>query len=201
MNMGLFIVLLVLGCCFLLSIYLDYRRKSRENYMVDQSLMRARMLENKSKFEKQDEKTEESDNSLSNIIIVHIHAQDDQKIPGDKLLKTLLVNKLRFGSMKIFHYYDENKEELFSVSSIVNPGYFNISDISTSKFPGVSLFFIRDNVTSPAKSYSKMLEVARKVAEDLDCEILDENHELLSAEKISFTLEKFRNHAEDLLFQ
>lgn len=120
------------------------------------------------------------------IIIFYLLAPAERLFVGYELMQTLLAAGLRFGPMNIFHYYpdeDEDQPYLFSVSSAVEPGIFDLTSIGGYSCPGLSLFL---STTSNRKlALNCLLDIAIQLAEELDGILCDENRLPLQEETIA----------------
>jgi cell division protein ZipA len=64
-------------------------------------------------------------------------AKSDEPFGGDELVAALLGQGLKFGDMGIFHRtHGESGQRLFSVANALEPGTFDLSDLSELKTQG-----------------------------------------------------------------
>lgn len=128
-----------------------------------------------------------SHNFKEHIITMYLKSKDGQLISGDKLLQALVSAGLRFGDMNIFHRHEHASGEgktLFSVASMVKPGYFNIDNMQEFETPGISMFCCTTPDIDYVLVYELMLKTAFNLAKFLDADILDEHRELLTTDKM-----------------
>jgi cell division protein ZipA len=91
--------------------------------------------------------------------------------------------KLRYGTMKIFHAYESDSASgrvLFSVTSALEPGYFDADHIDTIKIPGLCLFMHHHSLPQPLKTFEEMLKVAKRLEHLLGGTLCDSQRQPLS---------------------
>jgi len=145
------------------------------------------------------EKKEDSPKSrppISEVIVINVMAKNGQNFKGPDLLHILLACDLRFGDMNIFHRY-ENKNGAgsmqFSVANVVEPGYFDLTNIDDFTTPGVSFFMGLPGPLDPLKAYNYMVETAQVLVKNLEGSLLDESRSVMTAQ----TLEHYRQRVRD----
>lgn len=148
------------------------------------------------------EDAEESDdgNEPSEVLAINVLARQGRRFAGDELLQILLASGLRFGEMSIFHRHANGKNGpvLFSVANALNPGTFDLNEISEFTTPGVCFFMTLPNVASNNMLvYEQMLATARHVQQSLDAELKDDNRSVMTAQ----TMEHYRQRIRDFELQ
>ena len=114
------------------------------------------------------------------ILVLHAKSHSKQGFNGSDLLQVLLACDMRYGDRDILHRHERaggNGSLQFSVANMVEPGTFNLEDINTFRTPGVSFFMTIPGPDEPAEAFECMLETANCVVNNLDAELLDENHD------------------------
>lgn len=148
-------------------------------------------------FQRQDEKKEEPSAELVasfekeaksmaitevDIVELRVLPQEGRDFSGYDLLQGLLVLELRHGEMDIFHRQERregNARTLFSVASVKEPGTFNIRQMSSLRFPGVTFFMQISQQEEPETVFEEMVNSAVKLAKQLEGRLLDgQNQEL-----------------------
>ena len=127
-----------------------------------------------------------------NIVIINVIAHDGEPFDGHHLLKSILVQGLRFTPLKIFqlHELPEGRGRVvFNLTQVVEPGVFNLANFHQLSCPGISLFFEATKSEEPLQDFEIMLQKARLLADDLKGQIMNEQHELLNDSDI----EQLRN--------
>ncbi|MDF1655831.1 MAG: cell division protein ZipA [Coxiellaceae bacterium] len=109
------------------------------------------------------------------IISIHLVAAADREYAGYELLQAILATGLRYGEMQIFHRHQQRNGSgpvMFSMSSISEPGTFDLPNIGGFSCRGVSYFMRYDNISDPQHAFHTMVEAAMMMQEDLGGSIL-----------------------------
>ena len=129
------------------------------------------------------------------LFIFNVASRGDNRLGGHELLQFFLTSGFRYGEMNIFHRHEHSDgtgEVLFSIANMMAPGTFDLDTIEQFNSPGISFFFTAPNAKiSVNKSFDMMLRAVEQVAEEFDCDVLNEKREL-------FTAEQFREYQERL---
>ena len=138
----------------------------------------------------------ESKDQPQEVLILHIESREEY-FRGDDLLKLTLNQGLRYGDMKIFHRHAAEDGEgpiLFSMANMVKPGTFDLATFDTLLTPGVSLF-LRLPMTghSPIEAFEVMLVTAKTLADQLNAELRDEHHSVMTRQTVEHYRERIRN--------
>lgn len=105
---------------------------------------------------------------------------------GSDLLRCMLQYGLRFGEMNIFHRHESPSgrgEVLFSMAQAVEPGTFDIDEMDRSLIAGVTFFMSVPGYKSLI-AYDLLVDTARRLANELDGELLDSHTQMISAEQL-----------------
>jgi len=133
------------------------------------------------------------------IMTLHVMAEKGEAYNGYELLQTILSIGLRYGEHQIFHRHETKTGQgaiLFSLSSAVKPGTFDLETMGNFSTPGLSLFFVADQVEDPIAVYELMLQAAGQFVEELAGHVLDENRQLLTPAKIVQHRQSLRRYIE-----
>ncbi|MEG3755631.1 cell division protein ZipA [Psychromonas arctica] len=126
--------------------------------------------------------TEETD-----LFIFNVAAKSGERLGGHELLQFFLTSGFRYGEMNIFHRHEHSDgtgEILFSIANMMAPGTFDIDCMEQFNSQGISFFFTAPNKNiSVNKSFDMMLRAVEQVAEEFDCEVLNEKREKFTAEQ------------------
>lgn len=133
-------------------------------------------------------KAAESESSSSiapenDLVILHVMARQPGVFSGKKLMEAFKEASLIYGDWQVFHRFENNDgtgQCLFSVSSAVEPGVFDMAKMDSFVSPGLSLFF---NITGPNQAitaFESMLRTAKQLAQRLDGELRDENRRIMT---------------------
>ena len=141
----------------------------------------------------------DKDPGYSQVLVINVMARPKTSIQGDELLPILLGAGLRFGEMSIFHRHADRKggPVLFSVANALNPGTFDLNDISDFSTQGVCFFMTLPNVANNLLAFEQMLATAKHVQSVLDAELKDDNRSVMTAQ----TVEHYRQRIRDFDLQ
>lgn len=116
------------------------------------------------------------------VLSLHVMART-QAFDGGRLLALLLQYGMRFGDMNIFHRHEFPTGQgmvLFSLAQAMEPGTFNLDIMERDTVPGVSLFMSLPGYKSLA-AYDLMVDTARRLAQELGGDLLDQNSQTVTA--------------------
>lgn len=134
-----------------------------------------------------------TDKSLDTMAL-HVMADKNRPFLGYDLLQVLLSQGLKYGDMKIFHRYQETNGKgprLFSVASAVEPGTFDIHQMGSQTYGGITLFMQFSGSPGIDKErFSMMSATAQELAETLRGHMLNHQRVLLTTETANEYREK-----------
>ncbi len=142
------------------------------------------------------ESTDQFEAPSEELIVINVIAREGADFVGEDLLQILLACDLRFGKMNIFHRYEKENGKgpvQFSVANIVEPGVFDLDNIKCFNTSGVIFFLGLPGPEDPAMAFEYMLETAQCVVKNLNGELKDENHSVMTAQ----TLEHYHQRIKD----
>lgn len=122
------------------------------------------------------------------VIVMHVIANADHPYRGYELLQAMLTAGLRFGKWNIFHRHKEINGRgpiLFSLTSSVEPGTFDLAKISSFSSPGLTLFMRVADVEDPTQTLEKLVSTAQQLAEELGGTVCDEKRQPLTEQKLA----------------
>ena len=137
-----------------------------------------------------------SDVADDDVIILHLMAEQGEVFQGDDLLKALIANGLRYGSLKIFHRHereDGSGNVLFSMANSVNPGTFELNAMGEFLTPGVTFMMVLEDSEDPLGTFDLMLECIHGVNSAIGGELKDQHRSALSLQ----TAEHYRQRIMD----
>ncbi len=105
---------------------------------------------------------------------------------GVALMEAADACGLRPGHMDIFHCLDEFDDDTrvyFSMANMVKPGTFPFDDMADFSTPGLMLFAQLDGRPEDITILEEMIATARKLASELDGDVLDETRRPLTVRK------------------
>lgn len=105
---------------------------------------------------------------------------------GERLLKAALNYGLRFGEMSMFHRHEHPNgqgEVLFSMARADEVGAFDLESMTGEFVPAITLFMGLPS-QQPALAYDMMIDTARRIAAELNGEVLDQNQNPLNRQLV-----------------
>lgn len=141
----------------------------------------------KSRQEAQGDGSEPPRASLPEMVVtLRLVSRDRVGFRGEDLVLALREAGLRHGRYGIFHRHDagaEDGEPLFSAASLTEPGSFDLSQLRTTSYPGISLFLALPGPADGVVSFDAMVTAARALAAALQGTLLDEQGSTLSIQR------------------
>jgi len=131
------------------------------------------------------------------VFMLNVVARHASGFRGDDILHILLACDLRFGDMSFFHRHEQEAGRgpiQFSVANMMQPGVFDIDNMSDFNTPGLVFFVTLPGPEDMMKAFDYMLETAQAVARNLEGDVLDETRSVLTRQ----TLEHSRQQIRDL---
>lgn len=116
--------------------------------------------------------------SADSIVVLHLEARENTVFHGEKLLNIFLTNGLRYGTKKIFHYHESDGGSdaiIFSLANSMQPGIFDLDQMSTLTTPSISLFLAIEDQVDPMAALNTLLDSAKKIAIELDGDLKDDS--------------------------
>ncbi|OUS09429.1 cell division protein ZipA [Gammaproteobacteria bacterium 53_120_T64] len=134
--------------------------------------------------------------SGEDVVILHLMAEPGREFDGEALLKAVVENGLRYGSLKIFHRHvreDGSGDVLFSMANAVNPGTFELLTMGEFSTPGVTFMMVLDDSEDPLVTFDLMLGCIHGVNSALGGLLQDQQRSALSRQ----TAEHYRQQIMD----
>jgi len=155
------------------------------------------------------ETSKQPDQAIDDVIAVFVLVSpDEEAIEGEKILSASFALDLKYGDMKIFHRYVDstsvseenneaaNKEILFSMANMMEPGWFSFDSMHELETSGISFFMQANLVENPAAVLDDMLICAHRMATMIGAQLcnaqrksLDEAHTNELREKVKKLVE------------
>ncbi|MFP5429889.1 MAG: cell division protein ZipA [Gammaproteobacteria bacterium] len=129
--------------------------------------------------------------AIEQVIAIHVVSREFP-FNGEDLLRAVLSYGLRFGDMSIFHRHEQPSGQgkvLFSMAKAVEPGTFDLESMTGEEVPGVSFFLGLPGVNSIV-AYDIMVDTARRLATELQGDVLDENQQPLTRQLVEHYRER-----------
>jgi cell division protein ZipA len=131
------------------------------------------------------------------VFMLNVVARSRDGFRGEDILHILLACDLRFGDMNFFHRheFEAGKGAIqFSVANMMQPGIFDIDNMSDFNTPGLVFFLTLPGPEDMMKAFDYMLETAQAVSRNLEGDVLDETRSVLTKQ----TLDHCRQQIRDL---
>jgi cell division protein ZipA len=135
------------------------------------------------------------DARFERVVSLFVAARAGETIGGAELVVAAEKVGLEFGDMRIFHRLVEGqpaKGPVFSMASMVKPGSFDMARVGALRTPGVTFFMTLPGPIPALDSWDMMLPAAQRLAELLDAQVLDEEHNALGRQRIQHIREELR---------
>lgn len=120
----------------------------------------------------------------SRLFVISVHRSNLQYVPGEELHAALQSCGLEFGQHEIYHRFSPQGDTVFSVASIVKPGFLRPDEADELMTPGISLFLQLPGPVAGASAFDDFLATAQTLAERFDATLLDRSRNPLSIEVI-----------------
>jgi cell division protein ZipA len=129
--------------------------------------------------------------AVEDVIAFHVVCRE-HAFNGEDLLRCVLSYGLRYGDMAIFHRHEQPTGQgrvLFSMAKAVEPGTFDLQAMTGEEVPGVSFFLGLPGVSS-ILAYDIMVDTAKRLATELQGEILDQQQQPLTRQLVEHYRER-----------
>jgi cell division protein ZipA len=129
------------------------------------------------------------------VFMLNVLAREKTGLKGDDILQILLACDLRFGDMSFFHRseFEAGRGAIqFSVANMMQPGVFDIDNMSDLATPGLVFFLTLPGPEDMMKAFDYMLETAQAVARNLKADVLDESRSVLTQQTIEHSRQQIR---------
>lgn len=117
------------------------------------------------------------------IITLHVAAPEGEHFAGPALHSALKLCRLQFGMHDVYHRITEANgvpEAVFSVASMVKPGFLDPGMAQEFSTPGLTLFMVMPGPIEGVIAFHDMLETAQQLAQRLSGDVLDDKRSLLT---------------------
>jgi cell division protein ZipA len=101
------------------------------------------------------------------IVSIRVCAPGEQRWAGSALLAALEANGLAFGRYQVFHRRHIDGRSLFCVASLKEPGSFDVTQMPTQEFKGITLFAVLPGPIEALLTVDELLNAARDLAASL----------------------------------
>lgn len=106
------------------------------------------------------------------IVALLIAERDGTHINGPKIHAALQAQGLQYGDKQIYHRL-AGGEPVFSVASLLKPGFLDPQGAAGFSTPGLSMFLVLPGPLPPVTAFRDMLSTANALAQALNAEVYD----------------------------
>lgn len=133
--------------------------------------------------------------SYEKLVMLYLAAKSGHSISGAELVLATEKVGLVYGHSNIYHRLAEGghaNEPIFSMANVIQPGYFDLTQIDTLQTPGVSFFMTLPGPVTAIQAWDSMLPLAERMAQLLDAVLLDSDRNTLGRQRILHIKEELR---------
>ena len=133
---------------------------------------------------------------VEEVIVINVFAKEGEGLNGADILRLVLACGMRYGEMDIFHRTEDKEGKgliQFSMANAVKPGTFDLDQMENFHTPGVSFFLSLPGPKESMKAFDYMLETAQCLANNLNGEMQDELHSVMTKQTIEHSRQKIRD--------
>lgn len=124
-------------------------------------------------------------------------AAGTQRFPGTQLRQTLEEANLDYGKYEVFHRLHTDGSQIFSVASMVEPGTFDLENMASLTYPGVTLFAQLPGPVAGIDAFTQLTACGKRLQELLGGTLQDERGVPLTAhrmERLRQEIREFESH-------
>lgn len=133
------------------------------------------------------------DAKIDRIVTLYVAARPGETIAGPELVVAAEKAGLEYGDHAIFHRLVEGRSDpVFSVANMVKPGNFDLTDVANLRTPGLTVFMTLPGPIPALDAWDTMFPAAQRLAELLDAQVLDANHNAIGRQTIQHVRDDLR---------
>jgi len=107
------------------------------------------------------------------IVTLRVCALDETRWSGMTLLAALNDHGLAHGRYQVFHRKHSDGRTLFCAASLVEPGTFNLAQMPSEEYRGVTLFAVLPGPIDAVQTVDALIDTADALAQTLNGELQD----------------------------
>lgn len=150
--------------------------------------------------------------NIEPLVLVLSVMAEDEPFTGSAVKEALEAEGLRHGEMRIFHCFDESLDlettennfaleepiPVFSVASLVEPGYFELDKINDMEIPGLTLFCQLPGPMLGTDAFNIMLDKGRGIAVRLHGQLCDDKRNRFTTQAKTHYQDRIATFAREL---
>jgi len=122
------------------------------------------------------------------LIVLYLVERHAGLLSGNDIIDALEQAGMSYGDMKIFHYFPDNiknsKQPVFSIANLVDPGSFDMRNITDLETPGLSLFLKLPGPVGSIRAFDLMVKVIEKLQSCLPLIVKDRSRNIVSKQML-----------------
>lgn len=126
------------------------------------------------------------------IIALRLAAASDRFV-GQQLREALEAESLQHGKYSVFHRLHDDGASVFSIASMVEPGTFDLEQMGTARYPGVTLFAQLPGPVAGVEALQELVACGKRLQASLGGTLQDERGVPLTVHRI----ERLRQEIQD----
>lgn len=126
------------------------------------------------------------------LVSLMLVADEGELFSGNRILHAVTQEGLEYGDHKIFHFHKPGNHAItiFSIASLVEPGYFEMEGLNDFSTPGILFFMQIPQPGGNVPAFDLMLEKAEKIRLMLNGSLKDSSNSSLTQQTISHIREQ-----------
>lgn len=129
---------------------------------------------------------------VEEFVAIWVAADEGERFGGESLISAFKENNLDYGDRNVFHRLEGSVTQFMVVNGI-EPGTFDLSDVSALSTPAIVLLLPLPGPPDPPAAFQAMLNAARALERALGGSLRDENRNAMSLQ----TIEHSRNRVNE----
>ena len=143
----------------------------------------------------EDEEDEYDLSPITSLNIIHLNSVNGSIFSESSLSQALIFYNFRYEDKGIFTILDSEDKPTFSILNGKNPGTFEDSKTSDD----IALVMDSTNLANPIEAFGLFLEVSQSLQDTFQCNILDEDRNLMTKQMIEHMKHQFHEHQRQVL--
>ena len=132
---------------------------------------------------------------ITSLNIIHLNSVNGSIFSESSLSQALIFYNFRYEEKGIFTILDSEDKPTFSILNGKNPGTFKDSKTSND----IALVMDSTNLANPIEAFGLFLEVSQSLQDTFQCNILDEDRNLMTKQMIEHMKHQFHEHQRQVL--